>query len=99
MNSSRITTPNFYAPGRGYFDRAVLPNLVETQSASSPTIATYRIAGKNIHIHLYGKGPTLVFPPAFAHHESSSGTPDLIIHAWDSIPTGQAPVPPWEDQD
>lgn len=99
MNSSRITTANFYAPGRGYFSRCVLPSLYETQSIVSPTITTYNIAGKNIHIHLYGNGPALVFPPAFAHHQPAGITPDLIIHAWDSIPTGNTPTPPWDDID
>jgi hypothetical protein len=99
MNHQRITTANFYAPGRGYFSRQILPSLLATQKQVSPTLVTYCIAEKKIHIYLYGNGPTVVFPPAFAHQKSGKGTADLTIHAWDSIPTNQCPLPPWDDVD
>ena len=71
MNSERIITPNFYAPGRGYFNRVVLPSLQTTQKLSHPIVQKYIIAGKHIHIYMYGAGALHVFPPAFSHQKKS----------------------------
>ena len=100
MSPGRIITPNFYAPGRGYFNRVVLPSFEATQKIGAPFIEKYIIAGKHVHIYMYGKGSIDVFPGAFMHQKkSNTATPDLTIYAWDSTITGQDPIPPWQDSD
>ncbi len=100
MNSERIITQNFYAPGRGYFGRVVVPSLEATQQLSKPTIQKYIIAGKHIHIFIYTKSSGDLFHGAFTHHEpSTQSNPDLVIYAWDATITRETLTPPWQDID
>lgn len=100
MNPSRVSMSNFYAPSRGYFERAILPHLTKTQSLAAPAIFKFVIAGKHIHFHIYGEAGARMFPIAFEHQEPSYvETPDLIIHAWDSTLVGTDPIAPWDDPD
>lgn len=100
MNSKRIITPNFYAPGRGYFSRVILPSLKSTQQFSEPTTQKYTIAGKHVHIYIYSKSSGDIFHGAFMHHKiSTQPNPDLIIYAWDATIIREAPIPPWHDND
>ncbi len=86
------------ADQRGFFDTAMA--LAQTAAARAGPIGhDIVIAGSRIRFVFAGPALETLLMPAIAHRLAPDhGTPDLVIHVWDSASTGVAMCPPPVEQ-